>query len=246
MSMLAVYVEVPAEELSELLRDPSPVPDLFDLGMSCGSFELSPEARARFERDAPAMFADALSRYDPATQEALMHQLERLGVDIGALRSGGARAALLALMQARGTGGEPPGDPLAGPGDANGHHPTLSLDKAWHGVHYLLCGKREPVPGPLGSVVLGGTDIGEDDLGYGPARYFPPAEVDDVAAELRGAGLEDEVAARYEPARMTTLEIYPGGWETSDGDWLFDAFRDLRDFFAEAQARGSAVLTCLV
>ena len=57
------------------------------------------------------------------------------------------------------------------------------IEKAWHGVHYLLCGRAVPGTGLASQAVMGGTDVG-DDLGYGPARYFTPDQVAAMAREL--------------------------------------------------------------
>lgn len=123
---------------------------------------------------------------------------------------------------------------------------TLSLDRAWHGVHYLLSGSPEPHSGRWGRVILGGTDIGDDDFGFGPARYFDADEVAEISADLGRPELEAELEDRFDPTRMTALAIYPGGWDTGDRDWLLDGFRQLRGFLADASGRGAAVVTCLV
>ena len=156
-----------------------------------------------------------------------------LGMTVAAqpvARGGGAQ--ILDFMAARGQNGVK-------------DHRMLSLDKAWHGVHYLLSGRSEPEASPRGAI-FGGREIGDDDFGYGPARYFLPTEVGEIAGELTGAHVEDELRERYEPAELTARHIYPGGWEVADGAWLIESFRELRDFFGEAAGRGSAILTCLI
>jgi uncharacterized protein DUF1877 len=112
-------------------------------------------------------------------------------------------------------------------------------------VHYLLCGAAEPDSTILGQAVMGGTDIG-DDFGYGEARYFTANQVAETARELRRANLEAEIKARFDPARMSSAGIYPGGWEVTGGEWLMDEFRRLRDFYANASEHGFAVLTCIL
>ena len=45
----------------------------------------------------------------------------------------------------------------------------VDLDKAWHGIHYLLTGSVESNKTLASKVIMGGEDIGPD-RGYGPAR----------------------------------------------------------------------------
>jgi Domain of unknown function (DUF1877) len=84
-------------------------------------------------------------------------------------------------------------------------------------------------------------------LGYGPARYFSAARVRELSEELRRPEVEAEAAARFDPARMSQLQIYPG-WRAGDEDkeWLMDAFQRLRDFYLSAATRGRVIITCLV
>jgi len=127
-------------------------------------------------------------------------------------------------------------------GRTAGAHRTLSLDKAWHGVHYLLTGEPEESTG----AVLGGTEFGEDE-GYGPARYFTPAEVEQLAHALDAPTTADEAAARYDGDRMLALSIYPGGWDNADErEWLLGSLAQLREFFRDTAAAGDAIVTCLV
>jgi len=107
-----------------------------------------------------------------------------------------------------------------------------------------LCGALEPAPGPLGQAVFGGTEIGEDQ-GYGPARYFSPAQVAEIAAAFQSPSLATELRARFDKEAMTQLGIYPGVWEADDEDWLVDAFDTLRDFYAAASKAGQSVVTVI-
>jgi hypothetical protein len=123
---------------------------------------------------------------------------------------------------------------------------TLDVDKAWHGLHYVLTGSAWDADGVLGQIVLGGTEIGEDELGYGPARYLTSEEVDLSSAALAEVAASADPLARFDPELMTSMSIYPGVWEADDREWLDDAFRRLAEFYAQAAAGGSAVLACLV
>jgi hypothetical protein len=139
----------------------------------------------------------------------------------------------------------------SGNGDAKSTetvHGKLDLEKAWHGLHYLLSGTVDIEAGEsaLGRAVLGGTEVGQDFSGYGAARCFSPGEVGEVAAAL-AAVEEDEVMARFDPAQMAALQVYPFGWdEPDDREWLLEGLRDLRRFYGDAAANGRAIVTCLV
>ncbi len=122
---------------------------------------------------------------------------------------------------------------------------ALSLEKAWHGVHYLLCGETDAGRTILSQAVLGGTEFGGD-LGYGPARYFAQAQVSLTARELTQAELETEMRARFDPVQMSRAGIYPRLWTPTDAAWLMEEFRRLKDFYAEAGACQFAVVTCIV
>ena len=63
---------------------------------------------------------------------------------------------------------------------------------------------------------------------------------------LPGANLETEMKARFVPALMTSAAMYPGGWDATGADWLFEEFRKLRDFYADASAHGFALVTCIL
>jgi len=128
-----------------------------------------------------------------------------------------------------------------------GARSVLSLDKAWHGVHYVLCGEVQAGTALLSQAVMGGVELGEDEgfSGYGPARYFTPAQVVALSQALSRPELEKEAAARFDAVRMSELHIYPG-WQASDAEWVMDGFRGLRDFYLDAAGKGRAIVTCLV
>ena len=121
----------------------------------------------------------------------------------------------------------------------------LDLDKAWHGVHYLLTGTAWEAGDPLAAAVLGGREVGDDD-GYGPPRLLEADLVRTVADAL--AAVDDaDLRARFDPAEMQRLDIYPQVWD-EDGildDYLMPNVDELRRFYAGAAAAGAAVLLCM-
>ena len=257
MSMIAKFVEVAPDQLAELIEEPDGVTELFAEPLVIGTPRTAAgtAARARMNeeaaRRAPQLLTDMLARMNPSIRGALETNLKVMGISVADLQAGKGGDALLKLMTQRagglhdllgGSGGK-----SAGRGPSGGAAAAmLSLDKAWHGVHYLLTGLAEPDSAPLSQVIMGGIEIGDDDMGYGPARYFDPAGVATAATELGATTLEAQMQGRFDPARMTTLGIYPGGWTSTGLAWLMDEYRNLRDFFAAASQHHAAVITCLV
>src|SRR5262245_15364829 len=141
MSMLATFVQVDPSEL----EDPAQLENLF-----------LPELPAAFD---PARLREAILQRGPQLLAGAMDvhpQLrEQIEGAVGrwqeALRRGDGGEAVFALMQQR-----------LGRRTGGARHETLSLDKAWHGVHYALSGTVEPGDSLASQAVLGGTEIGED------------------------------------------------------------------------------------
>lgn len=134
--------------------------------------------------------------------------------------------------------------PLA-PGEVD----TIDLDKAWHGIHFMLTGTAWEGEPPLNFPMHGGTVIGEVEVGYGSARGMTAAEVRTVAGALAGID-EAFMRARFDPAQMTRLDIYPGIWDrdpTEDDSlgYCLEYFGALRAFVMRAAERGAGPVISL-
>ena len=233
MSMMARFVAITPDQLAAIKDNPEMVERMF--APDAGPLHQKPlDLLERLRRHAPQLVADTLERLPPEMRE----QLHEMGLGKNSLRDPGAGNPELSPFTEQVAAG--PRTPPA-PGTA-GH--SVSIDKAWHGLHYLLCGVPEPAPGPLGQAVFGGTEIGEDQ-GYGPARYFTPSQVAEIAAALQSPSLEPLLHTRFDAAAMTQLGIYPGVWEPDDHNWLIDAFHTVRDFYTAASEAEQAVVTLL-
>ena len=239
MSINATFVQVDEAQLSRLQADPSLAETLFQGGplVPPAIAALAKKFQERMRAEGPRLLADTLTRLDPSIRSQLEKSFDRTA---SALAAGDRGDAILKLMEqgrARSAG-------LAAPADASA---VLALDKAWHGVHYLLCGEVQAGTALLSQAVMGGVELGEDEgfSGYGPARYFTPAQVTALSHALSRPELEQEAAARFDAALMSELQIYPG-WAGSDAEWVMDGFRRLRDFYLDAAVRGRAIVTCLV
>lgn len=126
----------------------------------------------------------------------------------------------------------------------------MELDKMWHGLHFLFTGTAEEGPEPACFLLSGGEEIGNEDVG--PARVLSPDQVSQFAAFLVELS-HDELARRYDPARMATLEIYPDVIWTrpaapgeSAFDSLFEAFEELRDFVTATSTRGYYLIVSII
>ncbi|GAB3727092.1 YfbM family protein [Hymenobacter agri] len=126
----------------------------------------------------------------------------------------------------------------------------LDLDKAWHGLHFMLTGQAWDGAEPLCYLLSGGEQIGdqeEHDAGYGPARCISPQQVKNFSNAL-SAITDEEFAGRYDGRKMMALELYPRGWEDEPAGmraWLTQCFIDLRQFAIDSASRSKALLIWL-
>jgi len=91
----------------------------------------------------------------------------------------------------------------------------LDLDKAWHGVHYLLTGTAWGGEAPWCYLVFGGDQVGDDEehvIGYGPARILLLPAVTSFYQALTQVD-SAWVGTRFDPAEMMRLDIYPNIWD---------------------------------
>ena len=150
-------------------------------------------------------------------------------------RAAAARPSLLGRLFGRPQAAEADAEPFV---LADGEGETADLDKAWHGIHYLLTGTAWEGTGPLAFLVAGGRGVGDIDVGYGPARVLTSAETRSAHEAL--AGLRDEeLRARFDAADMTRKKVYPEMWNDDDNalDYLMDNVGTLREFLAQAVAQ---------
>lgn len=135
------------------------------------------------------------------------------------------------------------------PEEAQGE--DLDLDKAWHGLHYLLTGTAWGGQLPLSYLVHGGEQVGDEqehDLGYGPARILLPAQVVTFSQAL-GQLNAVEISRRFNPAEMMRLDIYPNIWDRKDemlDEWMQESLADLQGFLQRAVAQQHAVIIAIV
>lgn len=252
MSMMGRFIQVSPDRLKQIIDDPSDLEELFAAEQAAKAMpNLMGAMQAKLRALTPQKFAQSMAAMPEPVRDRLAQALKNLGLDPEALArgEGGDQLAKLMAQRLQMLGSRMPGQPPASSGGGANARPAgkgadISLDKAWHGVHYLLCGKAEPGTDLASQAVMGGTEVG-DDLGYGPARYFDVDEVAAMARELSRPNLEAEMMARWDPNKMAQLGIYPAGFTPDDQQWLMDAFRKLREFYVDASAAKQAVVTCI-
>jgi hypothetical protein len=122
---------------------------------------------------------------------------------------------------------------------------SIDIDKAWHGIHFMLTGEAWGGSAPLANIVLGGTEIGGD-VGYGPAHYLTPEELRAAAEAVRELP-PDEFARRFDAEKLSANQIYPEIWDEGDEtlDYLRHYYETLRAYYLDAAAKGNAMLKYL-
>lgn len=132
---------------------------------------------------------------------------------------------------------------------SNGEDPnSIDIDKAWDGIVFLLTGQAvASSEHPLVQVLFSEQLIDEDqDLGYGPAHYLTPEQVDVLNNEIAGIDIKI-LRQKFDPPQMTELGVYPEIWEEGDEafDYLTPYFLNLQQFYAVAAKNGEAIITFL-
>lgn len=236
MSMIAEFIAVAPKRLDKIRKSPDGVEALFVAELSPARLKFRQALYERIRSQSPRMMRASLDQAPPELRAQVLRGLGIRESDFAGPDGGELLVKRMTERAAKVLGEKQQTDEPA----VN----RISLDKAWHGLHYLLSGAAEPLPGPLGQAIFGGTEIG-DDMGYGRARCFTAAEAAEIAGALRTPGLENTLRGRFDPDAMEQLGIYPAGVWDEGPDWLIAAFRDLRDFYSAASAAGQAVVTVI-
>ncbi len=119
----------------------------------------------------------------------------------------------------------------------------ISLEKAWHGLHFLLTGDPWGGAGYQAFLLCGGTEQGED-MGYGPARFFDVDEVRDIHKVLDPI-TADQLWSRFDAERMAEADIYGAHWDDEEESDLqeeyLEYFTMLKQFISETASEGNSL-----
>lgn len=124
---------------------------------------------------------------------------------------------------------------------------SLEIDKAWHGIHFLLTSDPWRGTTPLRYVVLGGQPLGHEDIGYGLPQYITPDQVKKAYQDLAQLS-PDEIRRRYNAKEFSKAEIYPSIWD-EDGvelEYLMSYLDKIIKFFQSAVSKDEAIIFWII
>ena len=119
----------------------------------------------------------------------------------------------------------------------------LDLDKAWHGLHYLLCGDAFQGELPLFNALMGGRPINEHETEDIIVRYLTVEEVAEVSNALAHIG-QAQLKQAFDPHEMNEAGVYPSSDWSEDGelDYLLGYYEPLKNYYRQAAATGEGML----
>jgi hypothetical protein len=123
---------------------------------------------------------------------------------------------------------------------------VLSLEKNWHGLHFLFTGTAWEGEFPGAFLLTGGTELEDDEFDH-PPRVLDPHLTGEVDAFLTALSPSD-LTLRFDAERMTNLRIYPDAVWLREGPGesplqdLLDTFTELREFVHDAHRRGHTLI----
>lgn len=123
---------------------------------------------------------------------------------------------------------------------------VIDIDKAWHAIHFTLNGSEWAGIDPFFNVVLGGEPIGEENVGYGPARGLFPEQVSKTSEALEAID-ESEFRSRFNTAGLSKNDIYPQIWDEGSEalDYIASYYLGVKETFKKATNEGKALIIFL-
>jgi hypothetical protein len=113
----------------------------------------------------------------------------------------------------------------------------MDADKAWVGLQHLLAKLDPPV-----DVIGGGEPITDDVWGYDSPRLLSADDVADAARFLDATPFAS-LAEHFDPAEMTSAEVYPAIWDQQSAlAYLNEYYKQLVALFRAAAADREPIL----
>ena len=117
------------------------------------------------------------------------------------------------------------------------------LDKSWHAIHFMLNGSVQGVSTIAGELIVGGNPISEEDMGYGPARYFEASKVLEISADLENI-TNELLFEKFNAMLEQGNEIYPGFQNTDeDREYISGYFSGLKEFCKKATQENKCLIS---
>jgi hypothetical protein len=119
----------------------------------------------------------------------------------------------------------------------------LDIDKAWQGIHYLLCGSIDDGPPPLGYVV---PMMDKQGIDYGDFGAFFLHHEQVAAASQALADLTEQKARQlYAFNEMVEAGVYPIVSNEDEGeffDYIWTYLTEIRQFYQKVAAAGKGLI----
>jgi len=132
------------------------------------------------------------------------------------------------------------------PEEFDENDPTeLDIDKAWQAIHFLLTDSPYEGDKPLNFITMGGVEVGDFDIGYGPARAFSSKEVKEIAKALENISGEC-LKKKFSPDVFNENGIYPDIWDEEVEEcmdkYVINYYNDLKNFIKTTSDNSQALL----
>ena len=199
--------------------------------------QVSPEQLSQFQRSPESLDQFLFAQVEASAPKikAALARVQELATSAGSrgnltdAETETVRASILRELMNAGVG-------LPGTSSEEG----LSLEKSWHALHYLLTGRVEVGPPPLGNAIMGGEEIGEE-RDYGRVRFLTPKQVQEISAALASISKQDLVD-RFDAGSMKASKVIYPCKDRAELDIALHYFEQLVEYYSEAAARGNAML----
>ncbi|WP_176595123.1 MULTISPECIES: YfbM family protein [Sphingobium] len=125
----------------------------------------------------------------------------------------------------------------------------VDFDKAWHALHFMLTGEIGSTDHPLNLLVAGDAELfGTDENGFGGFWLAEPDRVSVFASTLSQIS-DEEIAARYNPERMSAEQIYLSDVFEDEGaealPYVLQGLPSLRRLVIQASQSGAYIVGAL-
>ena len=132
--------------------------------------------------------------------------------------------------------------------ELQGSEQAISLEKSWHGLHFVLTGTAWEGNPPLNFIAGGGVPLGDEDVGYGPGRLLAVPDVRALDAALDEISDADFIE-KLDPVRLTEADIYPQIWDEPLEDLQQEYagyFNEFRSLVKRAAKTGQALMIAIM